>query len=73
MALRRLREAEGGPVNAPQDRLALFLAPLADAKPERPDYRAYDELKRRLERDFAGLPPADYERAIAVIARATGV
>lgn len=73
MALRRLREAEGGAVNAPPDRLSMFLAPLVSRKPERPDYRAYGELKRRLERDFAGLPPADYERAIAIIARATGV
>jgi len=60
-------------MNAPQDRLALFLAPLAATQPKQADYRRYAELKRRLERDFAALPPADYERAITIIARATGV
>ncbi len=60
-------------MSAPQDRLALFLAPLVGKCPERPDYRAYAELKRRLEAEFTALPPADYERAITIIARATGV
>ncbi len=58
---------------APNGRLAAFLAPLEAAKPEQPNYRRYGELKRQLESEFAGLPPADYERAIAIIARATGV
>lgn len=43
-------------------------------RPHRADYTAYERFKAELDRDFPdGLPPADYDRAIAVIAWATGV
>lgn len=43
-------------------------------RPSYPDDNAYRRLKADLDRDFPdGLPPADYDRAIAVIAWATGV
>lgn len=38
-----------------------------------PDWRLYGELKRQLDRECPPLEPGQYDRAIAAIAKATGV
>lgn len=42
-------------------------------RPHRADYAAYERFKVDLVRDFPCLTGAEYERAVAVIAKATGV
>jgi len=42
-------------------------------RPGRADYAAYERLKGELVREFPCLTGAEYERAVAVIAKATGV
>jgi len=42
-------------------------------RPHRADYAAYERFKAELVRDFPCLTGAEYERAVAVIAKATGV
>ncbi len=42
-------------------------------RPGRADYVAYERLKGELVREFPCLTGAEYERAVAVIAKATGV
>lgn len=42
-------------------------------RPHRADYAAYERFKAELVRDFPCLTGAEYDRAVAVIARAAGV
>ena len=42
-------------------------------RPHLADYAAYERFKAELVRDFPCLTGAEYERAVAVIAKATGV
>lgn len=42
-------------------------------RPHHADFAAYERFKAELARDFPGIAPADYDRAIAVFVRATGV
>ena len=62
-------------MNAP-DPFTRFLAHVRGmglTRIERSDYRLYEQMKAELLRDFPGLEPAQYERAIRVISRAAGV
>ena len=42
-------------------------------RPHRADYTAYERFKAELVRDFPCLTGAEYDRAVAVIAKAAGV
>lgn len=42
-------------------------------RPHRADYAAYERFKAELVRDFPCLTGVEYDRAVAVIAKATGV
>ena len=42
-------------------------------RPHRTDYAAYERFKAELQREFPCLTCAEYDRAVAAIAKATGV
>lgn len=42
-------------------------------RPHRADYAAYERFKAELMREFPCLTCAEYDRAVAMIAKATGV
>lgn len=46
---------------------------IAAQRPAGPNYAAYERLKAELVREFPCLTGAEYDRAVAVIAKATGV
>ena len=63
-------------MNAPLTRLETFLARIREIGylgDGQPNYRLYDDMKANLHREFPGLNPDEYTRAVQVIARAAGV
>lgn len=63
-------------MNAP-DRIERFLMHVREVEAFRsspyPDYAGYERFKREFLRDFPMATPAEYERAMSQIAKATGV
>lgn len=57
----------------PLDRWLARVRQIGVHRPGRADYAAYDRFKAELVREFPCLTCAEYERAVAAIARATGV
>ena len=57
----------------PLDRWIARARQIGAHRPHRADYAAYERLKGELVREFPCLTGAEYERAVAVIAKATGV
>jgi len=57
----------------PLDRWIARVRQIGAHRPHRADYAAYERLKGELVREFPCLTGAEYERAVAVIAKATGV
>lgn len=63
-------------MNAP-DRLQRFLMHVREVEAFRrsdyPDYANYERFKREFQRDFPLATPQEYEKAMGMIARFTGV
>lgn len=57
----------------PLDRWIARVRQIGAHRPHRADYAAYERLKAELVREFPCLTGAEYERAVAMIAKATGV
>lgn len=57
----------------PLDRWLARVRQIGAHRPHRADYAAYERLKGELVREFPCLTGAEYERSVAVIAKATGV
>lgn len=57
----------------PLDRWIARVRQIGAHRPHRADYAAYERVKAELVRDFPCLTGAEYDRAVAVIAKATGV
>lgn len=57
----------------PLDRWIARARQIGAHRPHRADYAAYERFKADLVRDFPCLTGAEYDRAVAAIAKATGV
>lgn len=57
----------------PLDRWLARVRQIGAHRPGRADYAAYERFKADLVRDFPCLTGAEYDRAVAVIAKAAGV
>lgn len=57
----------------PLDRWIARVRQIGAHRPHQADYAAYERLKAELVREFPCLTGAEYERAVAAIAKATGV
>lgn len=57
----------------PLDRWLARVRQIGAHRPGRADYAAYERLKGELVRDFPCLTGAEYDRAVAAIAKAAGV
>lgn len=57
----------------PLDRWLARVRQIGAHRPGRADYAAYERFKADLVRDFPCLTGAEYDRAVAAIAKATGV
>ena len=57
----------------PLDRWIARVRQIGAHRPHRADYAAYERFKAELVRDFPCLTGAEYDRAVAAIAKATGV
>ena len=57
----------------PLDRWLARVRQIGAHRPHQADYAAYERFKAELVRDFPCLTGAEYDRAVAAIAKATGV
>lgn len=57
----------------PLDRWIARVRQIGAHRPHRADYAAYERLKAELVREFPCLTGAEYDRAVAAVAAATGV
>jgi hypothetical protein len=57
----------------PLDRWIARVRQIVAHRPHQADYAAYERFKADLVRDFPCLTGAEYDRAVAAIAKATGV
>ncbi len=57
---------------SPLERHLQVVRAIGVQRPPKPDYAAYERMKRDLDRSFPALSHSERERAIAVIARAAG-
>lgn len=57
----------------PYERFCAMVGGLLPYRNAEPSHALYDQLKRQFIRDVPGCTPEQYQRAIALIAKATGV